>query len=204
MRRFAWTLGIVAVLVLAGTTATVIVVDQRGSDASVGSRELRNRGLAVTLPAPHWTLGGGLGFRDDRRRVRIAITRSGLYRHGFCADDPDLTRAFVGIQERGGTRASARAIAHRWAWWASYDTVARRHLGYRDVSAADSAGSAASAERADVVATYPSGPCNPPRVRITVVTQGNSALVLMRDLSVADALPEEEAERIIASLRPVD
>lgn len=200
MRRFAWILGIVAVLALIGTTATAIVVGQQGSDASVGSRQFRDRGLAVTLPAPHWTLGGGLGFRDDHKRVKVAITRSGLYRHGFCAADPELTRAFVGIQARDGKHRSARAIAHRWAWWASYDTVADRHLGYRDLPAADSAG---SAERADVVATYPSGPCNPPRVRITVVTHGDSALVLMRDLAVRDALPDDEAERIVASLRPV-
>lgn len=203
MRRFAWTLGIVAVLALIGTTATALVVDQAGSDASVGSREFRNRGLAVTLPAPHWTLGGGLGFRDDRLRVRVAITRSGLYRHGFCADDPELTRAFVGIQGRGGKRASAQAIAHRWARWASYDTVTGRHLGYRDLPAAGHAHPAGSAGRADVVATYPTGPCNPPRVRITVVTNGGNALVLMRDLAVPDALPDDEAERIVASLRPV-
>lgn len=200
MRRLAWTLGIVAVVVLLGTTVTAIVVARQRSDASSGSREFRSRGLAVTMPARHWTVGGGVGFRDEQQRIRVAVTRSGLYRHGFCADDADLTRAFLGIQGRGRTRASARAIAHRWAWWASYDTVEDRHLGYRDVPAAGRRDN--RADRADVVATYPEGPCNPPRVHITVVTRGAGAFVLMRDLDAPGALPDEEAERIIASLRP--
>jgi len=191
VRRFAWALGIVAVLMLVGTTAAALVVDDRapGADPLV----LRSGGVSVTVPGEHWqrwptgTEERGLGFGPSRGDAKVWVATPLIYRYRACGE---VTRAFVGTQPRAGR--TPEQIADRWARWAAYDQRTG-HLSRALLDADD--------RRADAVASFAPGRCNPTRVRISVVVQGEVAVVLVRDLDVPDALPDAEAEEILASVR---
>ena len=184
LRSLAWVLGVVAALAVVGTSATALVVRDPAPLA------LHGAGVRARIPAQHWRIAPGdyaIAYPGG-----LQVLGPAVYREGWCDALPTSSRAFAGFVARAGR--SPRAIAEQWGAAITRDRIAGRAVGPVEVETT-------GARRADADLLVPEGPCNPPREHLTVVTMGDQALVLVRDLDVDGALPADDAEAIVGSLR---
>lgn len=191
LRRVVWVLGVVAALAVVGTSAAALVLDD---DAEQPRLTLRGSGVSATLPAAHWRIAPadtGIVYRDADGRRLVGLTGPAVYREGACVSDRTLSRAFAGFVPRSGR--PLRTVARAWAEAATLDVTTGRPTGPVRLRVSE--------DRVDADVGVPPGPCNPARQHLTVVAAGDQALVLLRDVGVAGALPQEAAEEIADSVR---
>ncbi|MEX0426714.1 hypothetical protein AB3X52_03705 [Nocardioides sp. DS6] len=184
LRSFAWVLGIVAALAVVGTSAAAVVL--RDPDPLV----LRGAGVRATVPDEDWRIAPP--DYTIEYAAGVGVLGPAVYREDWCAAAAHSSRAFAGFVDREGR--TARQIAQRWGVAITRDRIDGSSVGPVTVVASGPG-------RADADLRVPTGPCNPPREHLTVVADGDQALILVRDIDVEGALPTSKAEAVLASLR---
>lgn len=180
LRGVAWVVGVAAALGVVGTTAAALTQDGPSPRATAGGLGTEWRKTSSD---------DAIEYRDGTGRSLVRVTAPWVYREDVCGSQ-STTRAFAGRVPRLGRTAAE--LAQPWAAAISLDVVTGRHLAHTPV--------VASGDRADTEVDVPAGPCNPPREHLTVLTSGDQALVLVRDLGVPDALTASDADHILTAL----
>jgi len=186
-RRFAWLLGVVAALAVVGTSTAAVVVDH-----DRGRFEVRAGTQSVRVPEHGWVKQSQpVGYLGRDGQPLVGVSGGAVYDVGWCPADRSYNHAIVGFVPRGD-RAIAE-IARDWGAAITLDPRTGKHAGPVRLTFR-------GADRVDADLTSPSGLCNPPRVHLSVVSAGRSALVLVRDLDLDDVLTPHDADEILDSL----
>ena len=203
--RTAQLLAVVATLAVLGTTT--VAVGQWAGDGAQDAPSERAGGrpdpLVVRDPRTGATFEvPGTGWRAQDPDVRIyyadgagrpvAVVRGpAVFRPGYCTAQPqDSNRGFAGFT-RQGFRAWVDGISRgRGTWTTGVD--------HERVELAD--GTTARLSRVGL-ALDRGGPCAAPGVEVVMAEAGEVRVVLVRDTTVDDELPDAEVEEVLTSLR---
>ena len=189
--RLAITLGVLALLALAGTGA-LAVATYVGDDPPVAAALVVTdpaSGASFEVPGESWEVRGSrsrIYYADDRGRPTAVVSGAAVYRDGYCDEQPgDSNRGFAGFtaQAFGSWRASLgqpSGAEHR-----------------EPVVLAD--GAPATLRWVRLGAGV--GPCAAPEVELAMVVAGDVNLVLVADAGASGTLSHDEIVRILLQLR---
>lgn len=186
----AWLLAALT-LVLVTATAVVVAADWRARAAGpvAAGPVLERHGLVLRLPAGVEPLPAGerLLYRDADGSVAASVAGAALVAPGACPDVPGSSRGFVGV-----VRGDHEDLVRAWS----------RGLGAAVGSTPTrSAVATPAGRRTDLVAgVRVDAPCQPPRVRASLLTLDEGTVVLVRDVGVAGAMDEATAELLLDSV----
>ncbi|CAB4764737.1 unannotated protein [freshwater metagenome] len=205
LRLLVWVLAAATAVLLAVTSLTLVGQwrDRAAATPAEAGPVLERHGVRLRLPAPAEVLPARerLFYADRGGRTAAAVRRAALLVPEACPAVPGSSRGFVGVVRSGGTSATAHDL--QVAAWATGLGAA---VGERpqEIELPDARG-----RRTDLVADVRvDGPCQPERVRASLVTllaDGRAAtVVLVRDVGPADALDDATAELLLATVEAVE
>ncbi|AKU18050.1 hypothetical protein VV02_22930 [Luteipulveratus mongoliensis] len=172
--------------------------------------------FAYLVPAARegWTRGGAetAGYVDAHGKALAKAQDPAYFKVGSCASGKGVARAWVGFSASPtGVVETSRAAAAAWANAVSLRADGKTHDTFTPFvsrTVKTDSGDATATQTSTVVSVSELNAelCIPPRVEITTSTvkqDGLTAtLVMVRDLDVADQLPDDIKDRILRSLRP--
>ena len=188
-RSLVWLLAALTVgLVLC--TAALLAGDWRARASGPGPAgpALERHGLVVRLPPGAEGLAPGerLLYRGDDGRVAASVAGAALLVPGACPDVPGSSRGFVGV-----VRGDHAELVRSWS---------RGLAAAVGSTPTPSEVDAPVGRRTDLeVVVGVDAPCQPPRVRASLLTRSGVTVVLVRDVGVAGAIDDATAELVLAS-----
>lgn len=188
-RSLGWLLAaLTAAIVLC--TAALLAGDWRARASGPGAAgpALERHGLVVRLPPGTEVLAPGerLLYRGDDGRVAASVAGAALLVPGACPDVPGSSRGFVGV-----VRGDHAELVRAWS---------RGLAAAVGSTPTPSEVDAPVGRRTDLeVAVGVDAPCQPPRVRASLLTRSGVTVVLVRDVGVAGAIDDATAELVLAS-----
>ncbi|MBF4162921.1 hypothetical protein [Nocardioides acrostichi] len=159
-------------------------------------------GLDVPLPASFEATDPGTRlFYPGRRGQPLAVvTGAAVLEPGVCPEVPDSSRGFVGLAEVSDQRllAAHRAALRRWRTGLAIGVGGRPRVHRVDAGE--------GRMRTDLVLrNRRNGPCQPPRVAVSVLSartsRGVATIVLVRDVGVDGALGDAAADLLLDGAR---
>lgn len=201
LRLLVWVLAAVTAALLTVTSVTLVGQwrDRAAAVPAEAGPVLERHGVRLRLPAPAEVLPARerLFYADPEGGTAAAVRGAALLVPEACPEVPGSSRGFVGVVRSGGTTATAHDL--QVAAWADGLGAAVGEPP-QEVEVPDARG-----RRTDLVADVRvDGPCQPERVRASLVTllaDGRAAtVVLVRDVGPADALDDATAELLLAAV----
>jgi hypothetical protein len=200
--RTAQLLAVLATLAVLGTSALAVAhrVDRHGD--AVSGPEDEHPGLVVRdprtgarfeVPGAGWRVRGRavrIYYADEAGRPVAVVRGPAVFRAGYCAGQPNgSNRGFAGFTRQRFQAWVGGITQGRGTWTTGVD--------HERVELPD--GTTGRLSRVGL-ALGRGGPCAAPRVEVAMVEAGDVRVVLVRDTTVDDELPDADVERILASL----
>lgn len=169
-------------------------------------------GVAYDVP-PGWVPKAGVisGFENDSGE-RVSMGNFAGFKEDFCAASDVSYRARVGTigSDHADPVVAAKAAIRKWArlGWTT-DSGRKPKIAMNEPRTVQlSSGNNTSASLVSATVTLPKpGPCGTPKVYLSVLglkTDSDAALMLgMADQGVPGAVPPEDIDRSLTSLRPL-
>lgn len=201
LRLLVWGLAAVTAVLLAVTSVTLVGQwrDRAAATSSEAGPVLERHGVRLRLPAPAEVLPARERlFYEGPDGGRVAAVRgAALLVPDACAEAAGSSRGFVGVVRSGGASTTAHDLQVA-AWGTGLGAAVGEQP--RAVEVADARG-----RRTDLVAEVRiEGPCQPPRVRaslLTLLAGGRPVtVVLVRDVGPADSVDDATAELVLAAV----
>lgn len=201
LRLLVWVLAGVTAVLLAVTSMTLVGQwrDRAAATPAEAGPVLERHGVRLRLPAPAEVLGERerLFYADPAGGRAAAVRGAALLVPDACPEVPGSSRGFVGAVRSRGTSAVAHDLQVQ-AWATGLGAAVGEQP--QAVEVADARG-----RRTDLVAAVRvDGPCQPERVRaslLTLLTGGRPVtVVLVRDVGPADAVDDATAELLLAAV----